>query len=244
MTARRFCFTIFDVDRFYMFFDPAKADLRYICFQTEITPTTGERHVQGYIELNGPQRMTGVKRILGDQTAHIEQARGSADSNIDYCTKEDTREPNTEPTVYGERPEQGKRSDLISFVDSVKAGYSDRQILDDHPKEFIRFNRCMLSVRTAMATPRTGKPNVSVFWGPTGTGKSARAHLRLPNAYKKMPGNKWWDGYTTGQSVIIDDFVDTQMEIAYLLQLLDRYAFKVEVSVSVSEVTEGNTELP
>jgi len=244
MTARRFCFTIFDVDHFYQFFDPATADLRFIVFQTEVSPTTGARHVQGYIELNGPQRMTGVKRILGEQGAHVERAQGSADQNIEYCTKEESRELGSEPTIFGERPAQGQRSDLITFVDSVKAGYSDRQILDDHPKEFVKYNRCMLAVRTAMAAPRNSKPHVSVYWGPTGTGKSARAHLKLPNAYKKMPENKWWCGYTTGQSVIIDDFVDTQMNIAYLLQLLDRYAFKVEVSVSVSEVTEGNTEPP
>lgn len=61
-----------------------------------------------------------------------------------------------------------------------------------------------------------------------------------------MPENKWWDGYTTGQSVIIDDFDDSQFNITFLLQLLDLYPFRVEVcnDVTCNEVTGGNTEPP
>lgn len=44
-----------------------------------------------------------------------------------------------------------------------------------------------------------------------------------------MGGNKWWDGYSNQYVVIIDDYRCDLCPFSYLLKLLDRYPFMVEV---------------
>lgn len=69
----------------------------------------------------------------------------------------------------------------------------------------------------------------SVFWGPTGTGKTHRAWQEASgDAYIKMSSNKWWDGYMGQTRVIIDEF-DGQIGITHLLRWLDKYPCSVEV---------------
>ena len=59
----------------------------YIIWGKEEAPTTGTKHLQGYIQLKKKGYMTAVKKIL-PQGAHIEKAKGDAQSNYEYCTKE------------------------------------------------------------------------------------------------------------------------------------------------------------
>ena len=45
------------------------------------------------------------------------------------------------------------------------------------------------------------------YWivGAPGLGKSRTVRARWPNLFNK-PCNKWWDGYTHQETVLIDDF--------------------------------------
>lgn len=172
MAARRYCFTSFDVDAFRMNFNPSD-EIRYMCCQLEIAPSTGEQHIQGYIELSKPMRYSGVQKLLGDPHAHCEQARGTSDDNIKYCTKEEGRAPEDEYfcIIYGKASVQGTRTDIHDFIDKAKTGATDRLLLDDHPTEFLKYNKALTAIRGAMAAPRSTKPKVSIYWGPTGTGE-------------------------------------------------------------------------
>lgn len=72
-----------------------------------------------------------------------------------------------------------------------------------------------------------------------------RAHNALPHGYSKQAGNRWWDGYTTGQSVLLDDFRDTWWSLDYSLKLFDRYPIKVShlfLSKKVTKLQGGNTD--
>lgn len=42
------------------------------------------------------------------------------------------------------------------------------------------------------------------IYGPPGSGKTRWATTQYPVAYKKLQ-NKWWDSYTTQNSVLMDD---------------------------------------
>jgi len=59
----------------------------YICFQKEIAPTTLMPHLQGYIQLSEQKSMKFLKENLS-RRAHFEVAKGNAEQNKAYCSKE------------------------------------------------------------------------------------------------------------------------------------------------------------
>jgi len=83
---------------------------------------------------------------------------------------------------------------------------------------------------------------VLVYWGRTGTGKTRSVYeysdsnnvqvYTLPQNYKG--GVVWWDGYDGQEVVLIDDFYGW-LPLSYLLQLLDRYPFKVRTNDGYQE---------
>lgn len=73
---------------------------------------------------------------------------------------------------------------------------------------------------------------VTVFWGPTGTGKSRRAWEEAGlDAYPKDPRTKFWDGYDRQEHVVIDEFRGA-IDVSHLLRWFDRYPVLVEVKGS------------
>ena len=149
-------------------------------------------------------------------------------SNRAYCTKEDTREPGTEPWEHGDVPRQGERSDLAGLAEAIKDGVTEQEIAEKFPGDVIRYHRGISYLRGLYEEPRRWKTNVFWWYGPTGTGKSFEANQRFPEAYWKMGCNKWWDGYRGEHSVIIDDYRRDLCTFAELLRLLDCYPYRVE----------------
>ena len=73
-------------------------------------------------------------------------------------------------------------------------------------------------------------PEVIIYYGKTGTGKSASALQEWPNAYwvpwpKK--GGWWWPFYSGEDTIILDEW---RHQVSYdeILRLLDRYPFTVQ----------------
>ena len=71
------------------------------------------------------------------------------------------------------------------------------------------------------------------LFGPPGIGKSrlARDHASLNGAgdgYSKSGGSKCWDGYG-GESVVIWDEPNGEIEWGGLIQQCDRYEYRIEV---------------
>ena len=66
----------------------------FAAFQLELAPSTGQRHLQCYIEFTTRVRLSTIK-ALGTpfDTAHCEKRRGTQKAAIDYCSKEETRAP-------------------------------------------------------------------------------------------------------------------------------------------------------
>lgn len=238
-TTRNACFTSFNVDKLIGLkenLDPNLVD--YCIWQVERCPETDRLHIQGYLELKKPARFTGIKKILGDNSAHIEPRRGTRTEARDYCRKIDTRVEG--PYEFGTWREQtqGKRSDLDSVYDMVRSGKTQKDILEDQPSTFIKFNR---GIREAIwihncsnAKTRQREIYVELYYGDPGTGKTRDAFNKYRGIYILTRGsgsNVWWDGYEGEESILLDDFYGW-VPFHLLLQYLDRYPVRLEIKGS------------
>lgn len=205
--------------------------MRFIIYQLEKAPTTGYMHLQGYVEFKQPMRQNAVKRLFGD-TAHLEVAKGSAEQNIAYCSKEETRLAG--PWEEGVRVHaQGARTDLLDIKSRLDDGAGMEDIAADYFSQFIRYYRGLEKYAQLKSKSRSNAPHVIVLWGSTGTGKSRWANERDANAFW-FPGSgdakqPWFDGYTGQRTAIIDDFRDSLFSLPMLLRILDRYPLRVPV---------------
>nr|AIR91954.1 Replicase-associated protein [Melon chlorotic mosaic alphasatellite] len=110
--SRNWCFTLFSY--VLPLFSSLPEWAEYLVFQEEQCSSTGRKHIQGFVTLKRSQRLSFLKNKLGDGV-HLEIAKGSASSNRDYCTKDDTR--SSGPWEFGVLAEQGsrKRKTMESF---------------------------------------------------------------------------------------------------------------------------------
>lgn len=201
---------------------------KYIIYGKEVAPTTGTPHLQGYFRLEIQITFKALKKKLPKDVAFF-AANGTFEQNRTYCTKQD----GIEYYERGERPAQGRRSDL----DAVRAMAAEHGIgaVTTH------FNHQAIQTAKAYLTynepERDWKPYVQWFWGEPGTGKTKEARRILPknNPDKERPqtfthnGSKWWDGYDAHPYVIIDDVRPETISFIELLKVLDRYPHRVEV---------------
>lgn len=202
-----------------------ETECQYGCFQREVG-AAGTPHLQGYFILRIRRKLDWMHRRV--PRAHFEKARGSPQQNKAYCSKEGGEDF----WEFGICPEgsggQGHRSDIQEVVELVKRGRTIEEIADECPIQFVKYHKGITALKSNLAPRRNFKTEVHWFYGPTGTGKSREAAERWPDAYYKMPCNKWWDGYNGEETVIIDDYRKDLCTFAELLRLLDRYAHRVE----------------
>ena len=112
-------------------------DVAYILFGREVGEN-GTPHLQGFISFSGRKRMAQVKTIIGGNP-HVEVCRNIAASLI-YCKKENNFVEHGEMTAG-----QGKRSDIESFKEDVKAGLLDlREVRERHSDVYARSLRFCL----------------------------------------------------------------------------------------------------
>lgn len=181
------------------------------------TGENGTPHLQGYVQFHKRTYFTTAQKLL--PRAHLEVAYGSADSNIEYCTKGGDHASTGLPKRRGERTDLNKvrRDALENGMTGVTRWANAQQI--KVAEKFLTYNE----------PARDWKPTVTWIYGGPGSGKTRTAHeLTGECRYIKKSGGKWWNGYDDHEDVIIDDFRDSWWDLEYLLGLIDRYAFRVE----------------
>ncbi len=234
---RHWCFTLNNPTEYYatsvIFSEQVVAAcghrFRYLVFQEE-TGESGTPHYQGYLELNGTTRLTWLKKNVSAE-AHWEHRKGTREQARDYCMKDEGR--TNGPWVEGDfnKGGQGKRNDLTGVINLAKTGASAEDIAQSFPILWIKFNKGIRSYMDIIAPARTEPPTIILCYGPTGTGKTKWAYDTHTKLFRKPCGNKWFDGYSGGNVILLDDFFGaaSKMSLPYLLQLLDRYPIRVEV---------------
>lgn len=202
--------------------------LLFYIFQLEQCPETSRYHFQGYLRFTGPKALSYVKSVFGDYSyVHCESAKGTEEQNIAYCSKEESRVSG--PWEFGERAQQGKRSDIDTAREIVSNGGGMRGIIAEVGSyQAMRAGQLMLCY---VEPGRDASVPKEVRWyhGRTGTGKTRAAVEEFPDAWVSTQDLKWWDGYDAHKVVIVDDFRKGHCRFSDLLRYLDRYEVKVAV---------------
>jgi hypothetical protein len=209
-------------------------ECKYLIYGREQAPTTGTHHLQGYIQFQNARYIRAVTNLFPKGT-HTEIAKGSAEQNIKYTSKDgNTFEKGDKPLNKTEQ-KQLQIEDWNTARDLAKKGLFD----DIRSDLYIRYKNAFHSIaRDAYVCPND-LSNVCGRWiyGKSGAGKSKMARELYPDAYMKNPTTKWWDGYQNQEHVILDDFDKYMKGQAYYLKIWsDRYSFPAETKGSCAMI--------
>lgn len=181
----------------------------------------GTPHLQGYCELKNRTRFSTIKNLI--PRAYIDRRKGTAKEASDYCKKDG------DYFEQGTMSAPGTRTDIKHVATMVVAGKRMRDVAEFDPASFVKYHKGLHCLQKTLIPKRNSVPEVKVWWGPTGTGKTMRAKLWLgPDHFMWTPAaGKWFDGYEGEECVLFDEFRG-QLPFGQLLNLLDRYDCQVE----------------
>lgn len=223
----RFCFTLFNYDNWTVPLAGGDLDsIRYLCFGEEVCPTTGRRHLQGYIVFRDAILIRDViDTCFIDCDVRVLVARGKTSDNVAYCRKDGTF------TWFGDQPEDESSAmeRLRGYVREIRdENKSVAQFVLDMPEVFHMYGRTLERAEDLVLSGRARNFVPTVYWlyGPTGSGKTRRAvELGGDSVYwYQHSDNGWQDGYTNQSCIIIDDFRGN-VKYEELLRMLDRYPY-------------------
>lgn len=224
---RGWCFTINNItqefhDNFYKDCYVNKIKFEYIMWQVEKVSTI---HMQGFVYFKNPRAFGGIKPYF--HSAHLEPMKGSIEQNVAYCSKTESRVAG--PFEFGERPKQGRRTDLEEIAKvAMQPGGLD-VIKSENPSYYIRYHRGLQLLAEESQPHRTTKPTVTWLWGLAGAGKTKYVFdLYNANDIYVKDGTQWWDGYRHQKVILIDDF-DGKWPFRDFLRLLDHYQYQGQI---------------
>lgn len=176
----------------------------------------GTNHIQGIVSFKEALSFKSAKKAIGTR-AHVETMVADYPTNEDYVfkrgeftDKEHTRVPGTEVEVFGKAWARGRRTDLLHYVQAVRAGADDQELFSEYPGTHLRYGRLAGIVRAANRRHARNRPKdrrerqpkrVVVYWGDSGTGKSHQAWSDMEGRgdvfqYLCSDGRRaWFDGY-------------------------------------------------
>lgn len=225
--ARRYCFTFNNPKRHNskQFVNELKEKCTYIIIGREYAPDTGTPHLQGYCIFREPQSIKQLKKL--NKKVHWEKCMGCHTKNVAYCSKEDRK-----PWIYDVR-RQGCRTDLDIIAEQLNGGASPYEVSRIFPATYIRNYKGIESWsnmrQSGPVRPRTAKPYVKWYHGPSGSGKTRKAAEEAGDDVYWLDNINDMTGYTGQQTVIVDDFRETDIPFKKMLRLLDRYPLTLNV---------------
>lgn len=223
--ARAYCLTVNNPDSLELDAHPKE---QYAVWQLE-RGEQGTEHLQAYVYLKQQVAFSTLKKLY--PRAHIEAAKAAPQKAIAYCMKEETRVDG--PWERGDRPVQGQRNDINTAVECLRDSLGKRKpflaVCEEHPEVAVKFHKGLQFVANQLVPPRTAPPEVVVFYGPTGCGKSRAAREMCPEAWVWNPAKgQWFDGYLGQHEAIFEEFRG-QIPYAMMLSVLDRYTHEHQV---------------
>lgn len=106
--------------------DPPTFDcekLSFLVFQREMCPKSNREHWQGYAETAGSgYSIKTWQKLLSIGKSHCELRKGTQQQAADYCRKQESRMPGTEPTEFGAQVIKVSESKADALSAMIKAG--------------------------------------------------------------------------------------------------------------------------
>lgn len=233
--SRSYCFTLFyessakPQDKAFELTDK----IRYIIWQTELCPKTGNLHYQGYAELNVPMRMKAFKDAIGYNSLHLEERGGTRDQARNYCMKSDTHVAG--PWELGEWTGggQGKRTDMDEAAKLVRDKGIDA-VADAMPGVFMKYQKHIREYQNYLnCRTQPISREIFCFWvhGPTDIGKSHLVYNSVGDLYALCPGTgqNWYDGYNRQQGLLIDDLMANTIPASDMLHIADKWNYRCPI---------------
>lgn len=195
--------------------------LKYCVVGYEIGEKCGRKHLQGFVNWSNKHSMRALKRKYPG--VYWIPANGSDFDNQKYCTKDG------DYTELGEPTEQGRRTDLEHVKDMLVDGANMRAI-----SAYTLNAQCIKAAQTWLGyheRVRDWVPEIIWLYGPTGSGKTRRAHELCADSkpWVSLKDLQWWQGYDAHENVIIDEFRRDYCTFHELLRITDRYEYQVRV---------------
>lgn len=203
--------------------------VKYIAYSKEVGES-GTPHLQGFVCMWDPCRLSFFKRQL--PRAHMEIMMGRLQDSDVYCSKQ------SELIEIGQRPDQGRRTDLIGVKRRIDRGELYEDLIFEEPVFNCVARHDRFFTKYAAIKRRKEKqldrdvPDVIVRIGPSGTGKSRWLDDRfgLANFFTIAENNgKWFDN--CDRDIIMFDDVDVNSipPLSLFKRLTDRYPMQVPV---------------
>jgi len=245
-------------EAFFLLEENYPPQVTFCVWQYEVGES-GNFHIQGYMELNNGVKMQTLKNYEFFEAAHFEPRFGTQEQAIAYCSKEESRfvddggvEGGTGPFFFGQRKQQGRRSDLIEIRDKIKDQQPMATIANEHFGSFVRYSRGIKEFQVLCSNQGVWsggiderfKKNLVFYIGPPGTGKSHRAmhdNLQVGDTYYMKSKGTWWDGYSEQKVIIFDDWYGSHYPFTELLRITDQYPCILQTKgghVNLSEKTK------
>lgn len=176
----------------------------FCAWQIEKTQT-GLPHLQGYIQWKEAQRFAALKKLIRDETCHIEcQIKASTpEQAAAYCGKEESRIGG--PWSRGKiesRSEKAKNATL-ELREAVKSGATMTELIDMNPGNIIR----MKAIEKYMCLIKHKRnPNITIEY-------VSGIPFQDPDVF--ILNTKWWDGYDGQKSVMIlkENLTEMQLQL-------------------------------
>ncbi len=211
----------------------ATLGITYIVMQTEMETV---RHYQAMIQFRTPKTHDWIKRNISAR-CHFERLI-SASASRTYCKKDSTRmDPDTSDYTRILRFEVGAirmrpYEHVTEYIFNKEIGTpTESDVAHAYPKAYLMYHSGIRKMVAMEQEPRDFPPQVSIFYGPTGTGKTWKAMevdfsvYKIPRAEK---GGWWWHNYQHEHRVVLDEFRG-EIKFGHMLEFLDRTAFTLAV---------------
>lgn len=256
----KWAYTDYDLTRIRF----ADAEVKYKIEGNEVCPSTGRKHIQGFVWLKKAVRWTALKAKFPDNMRFV-PARGSPWQNFVYCSKEGNF------TEVGDRPKEPKKKQdaNIAFKEALEAATIKEGM--DIIKEKRARDFCLYGDTIERALKKSKykpfKPEYAIedfnipaqnlskpllFCGPTNIGKTqfALAHFREPLLVSHMDDLKKLQSSNDG--IVFDDMSFDHIPPRSVIHLLDndcerslhvRYG-TVTIPARTKKIFTSNTDNP